>query len=171
MELNQVYCKPGTLCSKYPLDKKKILKKVLQNSGVLIVLIVISVVAGSSFSFVGWWILLITLVALVLVIVYQIFYYKFYFYDMTTDELIIKKGVVSRREVVIPFSKIQDIYVDQDFLDRIFGLYDVHVATAATGGAYAGSERAHIDGVNSKNAEALKKIFIEIIRKYTGKSI
>jgi hypothetical protein len=170
MELNQVYCKPGTLCSKYPLDKKKILKKTLQSTGIIIIIWIIILGTGFTLNSIVWWSILF-LVIIISVTLYQMLYYKFYFYDMTTGELIIKKGVVSRREVVIPFSKIQDIYVDQDFLDRIFGLYDVHVATAATGGAYAGSERAHIDGVNSKNAEALKKIFIEIIRKYTGKSI
>jgi membrane protein YdbS with pleckstrin-like domain len=96
--------------------------------------------------------------------IHEIFYFKFYFYDLTEKELIIRKGVISRREVVIPFSRIQDVYVDQDFGDRIFGLYDVHVATAATGGYYLESERAHIDGVNAQNAEALKKIFLEKIR-------
>jgi len=27
--MKQVYCKEGTLCSKYPLEKKKVIKKVI----------------------------------------------------------------------------------------------------------------------------------------------
>jgi len=184
--MKQVYCKEGTLCSKYPLEQRKIIKKVISGWAVLIILAIIiwTIISqifyvnrpssslpqsarGIAYFFIFSVIiqpLLLFLALIVCQIIYAIFYYKFYFYDLTEKELIIRKGVIARREVVIPFSRIQDVYVDQDFWDRIFGLYDVHVATAATGGTYAGSERAHIDGVNAENAEALKNIFVEKIR-------
>jgi membrane protein YdbS with pleckstrin-like domain len=184
--MKQVYCKEGTLCSKFPLEQRKIIKKVISGWIILIILAIViwTIISqiintnriSSSLSQpargLAYFLLfsavipeLLLFLALVLYrIIYEIFYYKFYFYDLTEKELIIRKGVIARREVVIPFSRIQDVYVDQDFWDRIFGLYDIHVATAATGGAYAGSERAHIDGVNAENAESLKKIFVEKIR-------
>jgi len=184
--MKQIYCKEGTLCSKYPLEQRKIIKKVISGWLVLIILAIViwTIISqifyvnrtasslsqparGLAYFFVFSVIIPPLLLFLILVlyqIIYQIFYYKFYFYDLTEKELIIRKGVIARREVVIPFSRIQDVYVDQDFWDRIFGLYDVHVATAATGGAYAGSERAHIDGVNAENSESLKNMFVEKIR-------
>jgi putative membrane protein len=145
--MEQVYCKPGTLCSRHPLDKKKIPKKVLQTMGKGIIPI-IALTAFISASIFGlrpelkamiikisiWVFISLVLALLVGAVIYQVFYYRFYFYDMIESEIIIKKGVIGRREMVIPFSRIQDIYVDQDVLDRIFGLYDVHIATAATGG-------------------------------------
>jgi membrane protein YdbS with pleckstrin-like domain len=53
------------------------------------------------------------------------------------------------------------VYVDQDVLDRIMGLYDVHIASAT---ASSGIE-AHIDGVEHAGAEGLKKIILD---KITG---
>jgi membrane protein YdbS with pleckstrin-like domain len=184
--MKQVYCKEGTLCSKYPLEQRKVIKKVISGWVVLMILALViwTIISqiiyanripsslpqsarGAAYFFLFSAVIppLLLFLALVLYqIIYAIFYYKFYFYDLTEKELIVRKGVIARRELVIPFSRIQDVYVDQDFWDRIFGLYDVHVATAATGGAYSGSERAHIDGVNAENSESLKKIFVEKIR-------
>jgi len=182
--MRQIYCKEGTLCAKYPLEPRKIIKKVIA-SWIVLIIIVLAILPGVwmvkmvrmvlnftvlkdfLFEFSSQLLLDIATLFILLTIIkgiYEIFYFKYYFYDLTEKELIIRKGVISRREVVIPFSRIQDIYVDQDFWDRIFGLYDIHVATAATGGYYAHSERAHIDGVNAQNAEALKKILLEKIR-------
>ena len=185
--MKQVYCKEGTLCSKYPLEPRKVIKKFIAGSiWAIFMLVFLSIlflsipfwhIEGANLQTVTnlrtlWlsdiltisllWVLFI--VGSICEIIYEIFYYRFYFYDLTEKELIIRKGVITRRELTIPFYRIQDVYVDQDFWDRIFGLYDVHVATAATGGAFAGSERAHIDGVDAENAEVLKKIFIEKIR-------
>ena len=51
--------------------------------------------------------------------------------------------------------------MDQDILDRIFGLWDVHVSTATN---MSGAE-AHIDGVKHDNANAIKELILAKIRK------
>ena len=60
-------------------------------------------------------------------------------------------------------------------MDRIFGLYDLHVTTATDGyyinGYYIESERAHIDGINAETTEALKKIILEKIRENTKSTL
>jgi membrane protein YdbS with pleckstrin-like domain len=70
------------------------------------------------------------------------------------------KGVISRNRISIRYEKIQNIFVDQDFLDRIFKLYDVHIATADVQSATV----AHIDGVSKENADRLKSILDEKIK-------
>ena len=78
------------------------------------------------------------------------------------------KGVVSRKRISIRYEKIQNIFIDQDFLDRIFKLYDVHIATAD----YQSAWTAHIDGVSRENAEKLKSILdIHIKNRQKGNGI
>jgi uncharacterized membrane protein YdbT with pleckstrin-like domain len=91
--------------------------------------------------------------------VYEVFYMKSYFYDLVNDYLIIRKGVFQKNEITLPVNRIQDVYVDQDIFDRIFGLYDVHVSSATIISAHL----SHIDGVNKENAQALKNLIISKI--------
>jgi uncharacterized membrane protein YdbT with pleckstrin-like domain len=55
---------------------------------------------------------------------------------------------------------MQDVYVDQDILDRIFGLYDVHFASATIGSAIS----AHIDGIDEQSAMQLKEMVLAKIK-------
>jgi putative membrane protein len=84
-------------------------------------------------------------------------YIKRYVYDGEASYITIKKGVFAPSEIHVQYQKIQDVYVDQDVLDRIMGLYDVHIASAT---AASGIE-AHIDGVEKEAAEGLKKFFLD----------
>jgi len=84
-------------------------------------------------------------------LIYEYFYYRLYYYDFTEEKATIRKGVVSRSTGLIRYERLQNIYVDQDFLDRIFGLYDVHYETAGeVSGFYS-----HVDGLNKGNADKL----------------
>ncbi len=87
-------------------------------------------------------------------------YYDAYFYDATAEFLKIRKGWITPREVTLPYGKLQDVYVDQDAFDRMFGLYDVHVSTATV---MSGME-AHIDGVNHENSERIRELILSNIR-------
>jgi putative membrane protein len=143
-----------TLREKYPLERIKPLKKTVRNALMLapFIILFIFVKGGSSVTFyIGSF-----LVFVIVDYVYEVFYMKNYFYDLVGDNLIIRKGVFSRNEITLPVSRIQDVYVDQDILDRIFGLYDVHVSSATT----ISANLSHIDGVNKENAQALKSLII-----------
>ncbi len=90
---------------------------------------------------------------------YEILYYLNYFYDIDDRNLIIRKGVIVKREAILPFSKITDVYVDQDGLDVMFAIYDVHISTPTA----VSGEFAHIDGVGRKNAMILRDMILERI--------
>jgi len=84
-------------------------------------------------------------------IVYQYLYYKFYYYNFGEESAEIKKGVVAQATGHVYYSRIQNIYLDQDILDRMFQLYDVHYETAGESSAFY----SHVDGLNKENADKL----------------
>lgn len=155
---------------KYPLSLKKPLKKTLLHIilpfllGLLVLFMLTKkLVSTMNYSlltlgglFVG-----ICLIAIIFLYIYQYWYYKTYFYNVTDEHLIIRKGFVAPQEVTLPLRRIQDIYVDQDVLDQLFGLYDVHFSSAtATSG-----QKAHIDGVEKETAEKLRELILHKIQE------
>lgn len=168
-----------TLRERYPLDKKKPFKKTLDslfNPLLPLILIFIigfifiyytatNIIYNYSLLHIILIIIIIFICTLVLFMIlkyiYEIYYLKSYFYDVDDDNLIIRKGVFSKNEITLPINRIQDVYVDQDIFDRIFGLYDVHVSSATI----ISANLSHIDGLDKINSEAIKKLILSGIHK------
>ncbi len=160
----------------YPLEAIKPLKKTIGNLFFYAIVLVFLVLVflyitvwsnsgasneRSDFSLISLWFVIGLVVIAILTYIYQVFYMKYYFYDMQGKTLIIAKGVFSRNEITLPINRIQDVYVDQDILDRIFGLYDVHVSSATMASGFL----SHVDGVNKENSEKLKKLLLQAIHQ------
>ena len=162
---------------KYPLSPKKITKKTIINSLVIIIILAIIwiVVAipllaignGSAFTSFTLVILVVGGVSTLLIYLYQRWYYAVYYYDLNSDYIVIKKGPITPREITIPYERVQDVYVDQDLFDRIFTLYDVHLSSATIS---SGME-AHIDGVEKMAADGLKKLLLETVSTKLNRNI
>lgn len=105
--------------------------------------------------------ILLAVLIFVSVPVYQWLYFKKYYYDLNEQVLTIRKGVVMQKEITLPFSKITDVYIDQDFLDVVFKICDVHVSTPTSESALF----AHIDGVSKEDGEKLKAMILEHVNK------
>ncbi len=159
-----------TTVEQYPLEKRKIIKKSLMTElilSVILLILIIGMLIIQGMVFAGgiiWIIRLLIAIAIIAMIiqpVYQYYYYKKYFYDVRPDFLIIRKGTIAPREGILNYAKLQDVYVDQDILDRIFSIYDVHVSTATSMSA----NEAHIDGVNHENAIAIREKILGQIKK------
>jgi len=157
---------------KFPLSSKKPLKKTVYKA--VTRLFVILVLAGIAIPLMLskpqiTTILLIVapiyIISLIIEYIYQTWYYQTYYYELTQSFIIIKKGVIAKKEISIPYERIQDVYVNQDVLDRIFGLYDVHVSTVTI---TSGME-AHIDGVEKEAAQGLRNLILNTTRKKIGK--
>lgn len=112
--------------------------------------------------------IMIAIAAMLLIFGWNIWYYKTYIrtylYNGEDNFMTIKKGVFTPREIHIQYQKVQDVYVDQDLLDRIMGLYDVHIASATVS---SGME-AHIDGVEKATADGLKNFILTKIQAASG---
>lgn len=142
-----------------PLSPKKVIKKTIAR-GIGYSPLIISVIilglsfkkAGIAFFSVYTGLLLIFLGIIFLTsLFYQYLYYKLYYYDFSEEKGEIRKGVISRATGYVRYERLQNVYVDQDFWDRIFGLYDVHYETAGeTSGFYS-----HVDGLIKENADKL----------------
>ena len=52
--------------------------------------------------------------------------------EVYEDRLMYRKGIISKSEVVIPFSKITNYSADQNLFDRIFGVGNFQIETAGS---------------------------------------
>lgn len=153
----------------YPLSTKKVLKKTLAGTLIWSILLLvcfsitffisINTPLKSIFGLIFLGIILFLFFIITLTYLYQLWYYHFYYYDFTPDYIVIKKGPITPREITIPYERVQDVYVDQDLLDRIFGLYDVHLSSATIS---SGME-AHIDGLEKLAADGLRGVLLKTV--------
>lgn len=173
--------------TEHPLSKRKIWKKLVENIGrtvaqglvlgvvtaglVFLLLRALGVGEGNMFLFIAlpiFWCGAWFFIALGLHALYLQAYIRRYTYDADEQFLTIKKGVFAPTEIHVQYQKIQDVYVDQDLLDRLFGLYDVHIASATV----ASGMHAHIDGVDAAVAESMKGILLKkIIHPHTPEAV
>lgn len=111
----------------------------------------------------GWFLAL--LAGMIWATAAQLIYYYRYFYDIEERTVIIRKGIIAQSEITLPFSKITDVYVNQDILDVIFGLYDVHISTPTQ----SSGNFAHIDGLDKRGAALIRSIILERINQSESK--
>jgi putative membrane protein len=101
------------------------------------------------------------------IVTYQYLYYKYYYYNFEDDKAEIKKGVVAIATGHVQYNRIQNIFVDQDVMDRILGLYDVHYETAGESSGFY----SHVDGLNKENSDKLVEFLNEkVLNKGRGDS-
>lgn len=162
--------------AQYPLSRKKFWKKFLP---AIIPSIFLSFILGLLATIATIWIsetatfdiehvtaltIFYAVVLTVLILAFYAWYFRVYIrtysYSGDADFITIKKGVFTPTEIHVQYQKIQDVYVDQDLLDRILGIYDAHISSATVS---SGIE-AHIDGVDAHVAEGLKAFFLEKLR-------
>ena len=171
---------PSGFQIQYPLSPKKFWKKILPN---LFTYFILSILPGLALGAVLFFVLrggndvssgsilpfflyafVFTLISYAIIISLNAWYIKVYiktyYYDCNDQFVTIKKGVFAPTEIHVQYQKIQDVYVDQDLLDRLMGLYDVHIASAT---ASSGIE-AHIDGVEHAVAEGIKNFMLTKIQ-------
>jgi membrane protein YdbS with pleckstrin-like domain len=162
---------------KFPLSTRKIIKKTIMGSiginlllGVVwftVALIYFSIDTSSNLTTYSLFVVpVLMIIVSVLVYLYQSWYFAVYYYDLSADYIQIKKGPITPREITIPYERIQDVYVDQDILDRIFAIYDVHLSSATI---TSGME-AHIDGVEKESADGLREMLLKTIRERISKA-
>lgn len=154
----------------YPLKARKIVKNGI--SGACKAIVALLLFAGlivwqskgelSTFEILNENLLLLSSLAFFFLLIgfaHPILYFVTYFYDIDNKNIIIRKGVIAKREIILPFSRITDVNVEQDFMDVIFGLYDIHISSpTAESGKFA-----HIDGLNKKSAIRIRNILVDKI--------
>ena len=152
-----------------PLQPRKVIKKAFWG-------IIVVITGWSVASFVLWHLWLSTApiehtrtvwtawaLALLMLLLwrtaYHILYFVSYFYDVDAKNMLIRKGVIAKKEITLPFSKITDVYIDQDILDVVFGLYDLHISSPTE----QSGRFAHVDGIDKRGAVQLRALILERI--------
>ncbi|MBI5226097.1 PH domain-containing protein [Candidatus Micrarchaeota archaeon] len=160
----------------YPLDDRKPIKKTLNGAFGLLILCAIAIgvtilldaVQMRSFDVVREFLLSpvsFVLFGLILALsfLYERAYFKKYQYRTSPTTLSISKGVFGPTAVYLPYSRIQSVFTDQDWFDRIFGLADIHLSTIGAGSII----QAHIDGISVQTAEQFKNELLKRIKANT----
>lgn len=116
----------------------------------------------------------------IIALLYSILRRVTFHYSLGDQFLLLKQGILSRQQRNIPYGVIQNVAVNQDLFDRIFGLTSLLVENAAQGaGALAAMQRGRrqneiagfsgnkvsIPGLSRKNAEKLKNIILQKMKE------
>ncbi len=95
----------------------------------------------------------IPIVAAIGAMLFSFVHWMLFRYSLTDGELVIRSGVISRQERVVPFERIQSVDLDEAPLERILGLVRVRVETAASGNSEA---KIELHSLGRDDAHALR---------------
>ena len=87
--------------------------------------------------------------------------YRFYGFSIGDDEFKKEYGVIAKRYVAIPYTRIQNINIRRGILDRIMGLSTLKIETAGSSNPQTGSE-GRIPGLTHHDAISLRE---ELLRR------
>ncbi len=97
-------------------------------------------------------------VVLILVIVASVLRYWFFRFRITEDSVLIREGVVKKKQLDIKFDRIQGINTEQNIVYRYLGLVTVSFDTAGSSG-------------DEGNLPAVPRSFAEALREQIGRSL
>ena len=73
----------------------------------------------------------------------------------------VSRGIIFRNKGSLPLLPIAELYVRQNLVDFIFGLFEVHIVVPVD----ATRKFLMIDGLNKKNANALQEFLADQLSK------
>ncbi len=82
--------------------------------------------------------------------------YKFYKYELTENAFQSERGVLYKKQVFIPYERIQNVDIERRLLYRMLGLSLLSIQTAGGTGSSEGS----LPGITPEKAEELRAEFI-----------
>ena len=124
--------------------------------------------AWSGYVVLGAWLLF----ALILIVTLLAAYLSYIGYEFMLDDdaLKIRRGILSKEEIAIPYRQIQDVDIDQSFSDRMWGVARLAILTAGHEGEKNGEGADESEGVfpaidrvlaESLQTELLKRADVE----------
>ncbi len=107
-----------------------------------------------------------------LLILFNILTWKNFHFSLDNQFLNLSQGVLSKQNRQIPYGVIQDVFVEQDLFDRIFGLASLRIENAAQAGMMPVTPRhgemlgfkgslVSIPGLSKESAEKLKDTILQ----------
>ncbi len=94
-------------------------------------------------------------------------YLKFQFHiNYSAQEFVLSKGVFNTDNTAIPFSKIQQVYLEQSILQRIIGIKSVVVDTAGSK-----EKEIKIKALQQEKASQLKEILLNLVENIETETV
>lgn len=93
-----------------------------------------------------------------LLYLYTNLFYETYTFLLADDMILIEKGVIWKRKNVIPYSRVQNVNITHNPLERALGIATVHIHTAGMGMAYAEGKVAGIPFPDELSEIILRKV-------------
>ncbi|MDG2448706.1 MAG: PH domain-containing protein [Saprospiraceae bacterium] len=121
-------------------------------------ILIIPIVMGRGSSTGGWetWELAAAGMGVFSTIWSVIAYFRYY-YSLTDTELVIKKGILKKSDINVPYERIQSVNFKQNFLHQMLNVAEVAIDTAGSG-----EKEIQIDALSLENA---KKLRSEILKR------
>jgi len=100
---------------------------------------------------------------LIIIWVFAKLAYEYYGYELRQDVIRIEYGVIWKRYVSIPYSRVQNVDITRGVLERLLNLSSLHIQTAgATSASLGAMAEGRIPGLSVETAEQLRE---EIIKR------
>nr|WP_314838956.1 PH domain-containing protein [uncultured Flavobacterium sp.] len=103
---------------------------------------------------------LVTGIVLFLLLIGVISYLKYrsftFFLDAEKDEFIISDGILNKTKTAIQLDKIQQVNINQSFIQKLIGVYELHVDTAGSS-----KKEGHIKAISHEVALELKSRLLD----------
>ena len=87
-------------------------------------------------------------------------YFRFY-YRLSDTELIIKKGILKKSDINVPYERIQSVNFKQNFLHQLLNVTEVAIDTAGSG-----EKEIQIDALTIENANTLRSEILKRKKKF-----
>lgn len=116
--------------------------------------LIVFFLGGSNDSFGTKVTIVLVAIALLSMVVSVLGYFRYTFY-VEGGELVVNRGVLVRKRLVLPLGKVQSINIEQNLLHRLMGVVGVQVDTAGSTG-----EEITIDALSTAKAQALKNLLL-----------
>ena len=162
----------------YPLSKKRFLVNTIKafsssiTTAILIALYIFikkdwttsfwSVIEKIGLSNSIMWIIWVIVIVLIWAIIYTRLFKKNYKFEFLKDYIQQKTGILSRSESNVPYQRIQDVTIQQSFVERIIWIYNVNIANAS---------QWNLDNASDVSLVWLSKIDAETISNLLRKQV
>jgi len=122
-------------------------------------------VGTRKLDFSDWYVYAITIGIAVIYLFFSVFSYLRFYYHINGTEIVIKKGVLTRTVINLPFEKIQTIDFKQNILQQVFGVVEFAIDSAGSK-----KQEVSLTAIPIKHAEALRNHILEEKKQIVGES-
>lgn len=151
---------PGTEIPWRRLDRRMLLLHPVREVVRYIPVLVVALIAGSRSDNPGW-----SLAALVVIVGLAVTRWFTTTYRIGPETVQLRRGLLQRKTLTVPRSRIRSVDVHADLMHRLLGLV---VLAIGTGQRVSKEERFHLDGVDARQVTELRALLLREVESPAG---